>query len=197
MNKVSTFFSNPLVMVLSIIIIIIIILAIFKAIAPNVTLGLDVNAHIGALKGNFELEAFNDSYEYFKNKDDEDSDSDSDSDSDNEDDNDDKNRRSNKGKIENSDDKPSFIMYYVDWCGHCKRTKPEFEKLIDNYKGKIQLKMIDAEDPSNKNLVMNQDVKGFPTIRYYKNGLNEGNHEEYNNDRTEIMFKQYLISKEK
>ena len=26
---------------------------------------------------------------------------------------------------------PAFSLYHVDWCGHCKRAKPEFKKLDD------------------------------------------------------------------
>jgi len=91
--------------------------------------------------------------------------------------------------FENS--QPAFIMYYAEWCGHCKRTKPEFQKLKESYSGSVKIDMIDCEDPKNAELVKQQNIKGFPTIRYYPNGLSE-NHQEYSGNRTLFDFNQYL-----
>jgi thiol-disulfide isomerase/thioredoxin len=86
---------------------------------------------------------------------------------------------------------PMFIMYYAEWCGHCKRTKPEFSKLLESYNGPVKIQMIDCEAPENAELVKSQNIKGFPTIRYYPNGLSE-NFQEYNSGRTYFDFSQYL-----
>lgn len=84
-----------------------------------------------------------------------------------------------------------FVMYYANWCGHCKRTKPEFQKLIEEYNGNVKVMMVDCEDQQNKELVQSQGIKGFPTIRMYKNGLS-GNYQEYSGDRTYSNFVEYL-----
>jgi len=88
---------------------------------------------------------------------------------------------------------PSFIMYYAEWCGHCKRTKPEFKKLMESYNGPVKLMMVDCEAKENSQLVKEQGIKGFPTIRYYPSGLGE-NYQEYSGNRTAFDFNQYLNS---
>jgi len=86
-----------------------------------------------------------------------------------------------------------FAMYYADWCGHCKRTKPEFEKLMQSYNGNVKISMIDCEAPENKDLAKQQGINGFPTIRYYPSGLNS-NYQDYSGGRTYSDFVQYLGS---
>ena len=86
---------------------------------------------------------------------------------------------------------PTFVMYYAEWCGHCKRTKPEFQKLIESYKGPVKIMMVDCEAKENTDLVKQQNIKGFPTIRYYPSGLTE-TFQEYSGGRTAFDFNQYL-----
>ena len=88
---------------------------------------------------------------------------------------------------------PVLVMYYADWCGHCKNAKPHFTKLIEEYKGKVKCMMINAEsaDPEIAKLVKSQDIKGFPTIRYYPTGLG-GEFKEYEGGREYTDFVQYL-----
>jgi thiol-disulfide isomerase/thioredoxin len=88
---------------------------------------------------------------------------------------------------------PTFVMYYAEWCGHCKRTKPEFHKLIESYKGPIKIMLVDCEASENTQLIKEQNIKGFPTIRYYPSGLTE-NYQEYDGDRSSDAFHQYLSS---
>jgi thiol-disulfide isomerase/thioredoxin len=188
-SKMDSFLSNPLVMVLGMIIILIIILSIFRSVAPALTMGVGVDAHIGSLRGSLELEAYKNSMrENFQSYGDVnmnalendmygDSDSDSGSDSDDE------------------DNLAEFVMFYADWCGHCQRAKPHFEQAMQKYKGPIKLKMMNAEDPSNKEIIEKQQIKGFPTIRYYPTGMNEGNYEDYEHERSYEGFANYLGEK--
>lgn len=91
---------------------------------------------------------------------------------------------------------PSLIIYYADWCGHCKRAKPQLEAVKAEYKGKIKIIMLNAEDPENASLLKQEDVQGYPTIRYYKSGMPEAgkksDYEEYNGERTKEDFLKFL-----
>jgi protein disulfide-isomerase A6 len=86
-----------------------------------------------------------------------------------------------------------IVKYYADWCGHCKRAKPEFEKLMQTYKGDIKLAMVNSELPENKELVKQQGINGYPTIRYYPSGL-DSSFQDYTGGRTYSDFVQYLGS---
>ena len=66
------------------------------------------------------------------------------------------------------------ILYFANWCGHCQRVKPDYQKLADNAKG-FTVAAVDADD--NDGLIQElqngnseYDVKGFPTIVSYHNG---------------------------
>jgi protein disulfide-isomerase A6 len=143
--------GNPLFIMLMFVLVIIIFLAIFRSVSPFLTMGIGLNAHIGSLKGSFQIEAF-----------------------------------------ENQEESKScFVLFYAPWCGHCKTTLPEFETLQQSYKGSIKIVAINCEEDKNKQLVAQQDIKGFPTIRYYKDGL-DGEYTEYNDDRTADKFNKYI-----
>ncbi len=86
---------------------------------------------------------------------------------------------------------PAFVMYFTEWCGHCKRTKPEFNKLMESYKGPVKIMMIDCEAAENAELVKQQGIKGFPTIRYYPSGMGS-DFQEYSGERTFPQFQQFL-----
>ena len=143
--------GNPVFIMLMFVLVIIIFLAIFRSVSPFLTMGLGLNAHIGSLKGSFQIEAFENQ------------------------------QQSNA----------CFVMFYAPWCGHCITIKPEFERLQETYKGPIKIIAIDCDDDENKELVAQQEVKGFPTIRYYPSGLS-GKYDEYNGERTAEGFKEYF-----
>ena len=59
----------------------------------------------------------------------------------------------------------SLTMYYADWCGHCKTTKPEFAKLgsTQTIAGKlVNIKMVNPE--THPDAAEGVDIKGYPTI---------------------------------
>ena len=62
-----------------------------------------------------------------------------------------------------SSNKTEFIMFYVDWCGHCKTTKPEFQKLMDIGIPGVDIKMLNAEKEGEER-AKEMKVEGYPTI---------------------------------
>ena len=161
----SSYMTNPLLLIVLMLIGLIIILSIFRSSSESLTLGFGINAHIGDLRSSFELETFSGQ---------------------------EKGQGQGQGQ---GQEMPTFVMYYAEWCGHCKRTKPEFKKLMDQNENKrVKLLMIDAEVPENKDLVSSQNIKGFPTIRYYPTGISD-NYDEYSGDRDLQSFASYLEGK--
>ena len=84
-----------------------------------------------------------------------------------------------------------LVMYYADWCGHCKRAKPEFAKLgaTQTIGGKVV--EIQAVNPdTNPEAVEGKDIRGYPTIHLYspKGALLQ----DYQGERTEEGFVEFL-----
>ena len=180
--KSNSAMTNPLFIVIILLLGLIIVLSIFRTASPFLSIGFGINAHIGDLKGSFELETFDNMV--YGGLQDPSIISLSPSD------------ESQDPSCTSPDDStaPLFIMYYAEWCGHCKRTMPHFNKLIENYKGDIKIIAVNSEDEENKDLIKSQNIKGFPTIRYYPSGISS-DAQEYNGERSYNDFMQYLSSK--
>ena len=92
--------------------------------------------------------------------------------------------------IENysSDEPLKFSLYHVKWCGHCKTTKPEFDKLIKNHKtinGKtVMYEKIDCEESPDK--AEEAGIESYPTIKL--------NDKIYEGERTVEGFLTFLKS---
>ena len=80
--------------------------------------------------------------------------------------------------INNMNEKPNpkedevmLVLFYVDWCPHCKSVKPEWEKLmkLNNTKvnGKnIKIQAANAEGSEvEKEAARDNNVEGYPTIK--------------------------------
>lgn len=86
---------------------------------------------------------------------------------------------------------PEFVMIYADWCGHCKRAKPDFEKFAANSplnigKQKVYVKMVNGDSEEGKLL----GVEGYPTFRLYKP---DGSFVEYKGSRSVDGYKEFLV----
>ena len=92
----------------------------------------------------------------------------------------------------------SVKMFFVDWCGHCKTTKPGFKQFMEQKNGsevknkKVKIEMINCEENErNAKLASKYQVKGYPTIIAESNGKK---HVYENADRTANGFSKWLES---
>lgn len=68
-----------------------------------------------------------------------------------------------------------FVMFYAPWCGHCQRLGPTWEQLaeISNEEyNNIRIAKVDCTTESS--LCSEQDVTGYPTLKFYKIGETKG-----------------------
>lgn len=77
----------------------------------------------------------------------------------------------------------AFVLFFADWCGHCKDFKPEYIKFADI----AQFIRVYAIDTQAETTLMERldnspvKIEGFPTVWIYCNG---DPYEEYNGPRT-------------
>ena len=63
--------------------------------------------------------------------------------------------------------KSVFIKYFAPWCGHCKRLKPDWDKLTEKYEDSDTTLVAEVDcTAAGKPLCDSAGVKGFPTLKY-------------------------------
>lgn len=71
-----------------------------------------------------------------------------------------------------------IMLFYVDWCPHCKTAKPEWEQVKAEYDGKtingyiVTFTEINCtnESPDVEKLMNTYKIEGYPTIKLLKDG---------------------------
>jgi thiol-disulfide isomerase/thioredoxin len=107
--------------------------------------------------------------------------------------------RANRENIEvdpNSNKTATMMLFYVDWCPHCKTAKPEWEDLKSEYEGKningYTLVFTEynctAETPENEELMNKYKIEGYPTIKLLK----DNQVVEYDAKPTKTTMSQFL-----
>lgn len=83
-----------------------------------------------------------------------------------------------------STNKNKIILFSADWCGHCKRFKPVWEKLKKELSNKYEF--VNYKDNSKE--VAEWGIKGFPTIYV----ANKDTAAQYYGERTPEAIKEFL-----
>ena len=84
--------------------------------------------------------------------------------------------RENVASDQNSNKTAQMMLFYVDWCPHCKTAKPEWENLKSEYEGKqingytvtFTEYNCTAETAENDALLNKYKIEGYPTIKLLK-----------------------------
>ena len=84
-------------------------------------------------------------------------------------------------------DKKTLVLFYADWCGHCNKLEPTWEKAAKkaNTEKKNMVKVnVGGKTPEQQTLLEKYEIDGFPTILIFQNGKPTP----YNGERTEEGF---------
>ena len=72
--------------------------------------------------------------------------------------------------IADPDGKADLILFYANWCDHCKNVKPIWDKLTSEYDGTvigsklIEMDKKDGDIEENMKLIEQYNITGYPTI---------------------------------
>jgi len=90
-----------------------------------------------------------------------------------------------------------FILVYMEGCGPCNMTRPEWSKikptLEDVYRQKDNIYVVDVNKDYLDNITKIGSVDGFPTMKYINN--NGRTIEDYNNNRDIDSFINWIENK--
>tara|TARA_Y100000389_G_C17392490_1_gene480665 strand:- start:611 stop:1027 length:417 start_codon:yes stop_codon:yes gene_type:complete len=72
-----------------------------------------------------------------------------------------------------------LVLFYANWCGHCKKMKPDWDSASQEVGNEKMIKVDVGEGTSEQKKMMEKyDVQGFPTILVFENGEYVSKHEE-------------------
>ena len=101
--------------------------------------------------------------------------------------------------LENNEEKQATLMlFYVDWCPHCKTAKPEWDSLKTEYEGKeingYIMNFVEynctTETPETEELMNKYKIEGYPTIKLLK----DNQVIEYDAKPTKATMSQFLTT---
>jgi len=63
--------------------------------------------------------------------------------------------------------KTVFLKFFAPWCGHCKKMKPDWDALMEEYADNSKILIADVDcTAGGKPLCDANGVKGFPTLKF-------------------------------
>ena len=104
--------------------------------------------------------------------------------------------RENNSKDDNSNKTATLMLFYVDWCPHCKTAKPEWDSLKTEYEGKTingyTIGFVEHnctnESAEVEQLMDKYKIEGYPTIKLIK----DNQVIEYDAKPTKTTMEQFL-----
>tara|TARA_Y100000389_G_scaffold130371_1_gene127781 strand:- start:611 stop:1279 length:669 start_codon:yes stop_codon:yes gene_type:complete len=93
--------------------------------------------------------------------------------------------------------KKALVLFHAEWCGHCKKLMPEWDKASEEVKAmeneNVMLVKVECGDPKKDEThadAMNKyNIKGYPTIISFDES---GQHSEYNGKRSKSGMLSFL-----
>jgi protein disulfide-isomerase-like protein len=94
---------------------------------------------------------------------------------------------------DNNNTRPSLVMFYAPWCGHCKTLKPKWEELMADSDAQSLASISKVDCDANKDMAQKYGISGFPTIKFFPRGMSDINSAiEYQGDRSIDGFKNFI-----
>jgi thioredoxin 1 len=74
---------------------------------------------------------------------------------------------------------PIIVNFSAVQCGFCMALEPLYNRLSDQYSGKVDFLKLMVDDPQNHQIVHRASIEGTPTLKFYCRGREVGEHVGY------------------
>ena len=65
-----------------------------------------------------------------------------------------------------------LVDYWAPWCVYCRRIAPAYEKLAEQYQGKLKIAKVNIDE--NPQLADRENIEVIPTLVLYRDGKAQG-----------------------
>ncbi|HEX2472951.1 MAG TPA: thioredoxin family protein [Nitrososphaera sp.] len=86
---------------------------------------------------------------------------------------------------------PVVVNFSAVRCGFCRALEPLYNRLSEQYSGKLDFLNLMVDDPQNKEVLLHASVEGTPTLKFYCRAREVGEHVGYS---IEPVLKQKIDS---
>jgi thioredoxin 1 len=93
-------------------------------------------------------------------------------------------------KVVNSEN-PVVVNFSAVRCGFCRALEPLYNRLSEQYSGKLDFLKLMVDDPENREVILHASVEGTPTLKFYCRTREVGEHVGYS---IEPVLKQKIDS---
>ena len=90
---------------------------------------------------------------------------------------------------------PHFVMFFAPWCGHCKRLAPTWEELAGKMSAEKEVTIGKVDCTEQTALCSAQDVTGYPTLKFFKNGAEKEDGVKYHGNRDLASLEKFIKEK--
>lgn len=92
-------------------------------------------------------------------------------------------------------EKPTLILFHAEWCGYCKKMKPEWDKMKVTLNEKYNnnppcvIQELDVDDAASSEMFKKHNVSSFPTIKFI---TKDGEVIDFQGERVESEFLEFI-----
>lgn len=69
-------------------------------------------------------------------------------------------------------DTPVLVDFWAPWCVYCRRIAPAYEKIAQQYAGKVTVAKVNIDDVPD--VALREQIEVIPTLVLYQNGEAKG-----------------------